>query len=104
MSIQAASSENSTVARAVGLLPIYAIGAASGGYYNGGLIGFSSEAPPGTAYVGWDIDTSGLSAGCGNRSCTGIKGLSDAQLKSGLPAGFDSSIWSQRADINSGYP
>ena len=82
----------------------YAIGAVSGGYDNGGLIGYTAEAPLGPAYLDWDTDTSGLSEGCGNRTCFGIKGLSDTQLKSRLPAGFDSSIWGQRSDINNGYP
>ena len=31
-------------------------------------------------------------------------GLTDAQLKSGLPTGFASNIWGQSAGINNGYP
>ncbi len=34
----------------------------------------------------------------------GIKGLSNAQLQSGLPKGFSPRIWSEDADINSGLP
>ena len=31
-------------------------------------------------------------------------GLTDAALKSALPAGFDPAIWGQSATINNGYP
>jgi hypothetical protein len=51
----------------------------------------------------WDIDTSGRTNACGNR-CTGVTGVSDAQLKAGLPAGFDPAIWGQSPSINNGYP
>jgi len=34
----------------------------------------------------------------------GITGLTDAQLKSGLPTGFDPSVWAQSPSINNGYP
>ena len=56
----------------------------------------------------WDLNTSGIgdpTRGAGNVSNDpGITGLTDAQLKSGLPAGFDSKIWAQNAGINHGYP
>ena len=56
----------------------------------------------------WDLDTSGIgdpSQGAGNiANDPGITGLSDAQLKSGLPAGFDPTIWGQSPSINNGYP
>jgi hypothetical protein len=52
----------------------------------------------------WDIDTSSESQGCGQGDCSNITGLSDAQLKSGLPAGFDPKIWAQDPEINRGYP
>ena len=51
----------------------------------------------------WDIDTSGQQQACGMQ-CEGVTGLTDAQLKSGLPDGFDPKIWGQSPDINSGYP
>jgi hypothetical protein len=51
----------------------------------------------------WDLDTSGQSNACEER-CRGIEGLSDAALKSGLPAGFDPAIWAQSPSINNGYP
>ncbi|MBV8977575.1 MAG: hypothetical protein JO261_15030 [Alphaproteobacteria bacterium] len=56
----------------------------------------------------WDLDTSGISdpsKGAGNvANFPGLAGLSDTQLKSGLPSGFDSAIWGQNPSINNGYP
>jgi hypothetical protein len=56
----------------------------------------------------WDLDTSGVSdpsQGAGNiKNDTGITGLTDKQLRSGLPAGFDPAIWGRRKKINNGYP
>jgi hypothetical protein len=34
----------------------------------------------------------------------GITGLTTAQFTSGLPAGFDKSIWREKANVNNGYP
>jgi hypothetical protein len=40
-----------------------------------------------------------------NMSCSaGVTGLTDAQLKSDLPAGFDPAIWGQDAAVNNGWP
>jgi hypothetical protein len=45
------------------------------------------------------------SHGAGNvQNDPGITGLTDTQLKSGLPAGFDKKVWAQKANVNSGYP
>jgi hypothetical protein len=52
----------------------------------------------------WDVDTSGTSQGCAVGGCPNVNGISDAQLKSGLPAGFDKNIWAQDPGINNGYP
>ncbi len=73
----------------------------------GGFLGFADHVDkPSGAY--WDIDTSGLTVGCGaskpRNGCPSITGLSDTALKSGLPAGFDPAIWAQSASINNGYP
>ena len=67
----------------------------------GGFIG----KPVGTTNANdyWDVDTSGQSEPCG-RNCSGITGLSDAELKSQLPSGFDPSVWAQSASVNKGYP
>ena len=51
----------------------------------------------------WDIDTTGTSQGCDGCS-GGVTGLTDAQLKSGLPNGFDKKVWKQSATINNCYP
>jgi hypothetical protein len=54
------------------------------------------------------MDASGIgnpSQGAGNiANDPGITGLSDTQLKSGLPAGFDKSIWKEKSAINGGNP
>ncbi|MFL6689594.1 MAG: hypothetical protein ACJ8IR_05325 [Alphaproteobacteria bacterium] len=52
----------------------------------------------------WDTDEAGNLSACGTGACTGIKGLSDAKLKSELPAGFDPNVWGQNPKINNGYP
>lgn len=54
----------------------------------------------------WDVDTSGTAIGCGwkNKGCSRVKGLTDAELRSGRPAGFKSDIWGWSPDINNGYP
>jgi hypothetical protein len=53
----------------------------------------------------WDIDSSGTSKGCGDGvDCTGVTGLTDEQLKSALPPGFDKTIWARSKTINNGYP
>jgi hypothetical protein len=54
------------------------------------------------------LDTSGISnvaQGAGNiADDPGITGLSDAQLKSGLPIGFDKKVWKEKATLGNGYP
>lgn len=56
----------------------------------------------------WDMTTSGVTdpnQGTGNRSSeAGITGLTDTQLQSGLPSGFDLSVWGQNGAINNGWP
>ena len=87
----------------------YSTGAVSGGSGAsvGGLIG-QDLADPGITDAYWDMDTSGISnpaQGAGNiANDPGITGLTDAQLKSGLPAGFDKKVWKEKAGINNGYP
>lgn len=67
----------------------------------GGFIGKSVHGRNRADY--WDLDTSGQSSAC-DRNCGDVTGLSDAALRSGLPAGFDPAIWGQNAAINNGYP
>ncbi|MBV8977574.1 MAG: hypothetical protein JO261_15025 [Alphaproteobacteria bacterium] len=85
----------------------YSTTAVNGPNTPGGVVG---RAIPGatasTTY--WDLDTSNVSdprRGAGNkRDFPGLTGLSDTQLKSGLPSGFDPAIWGQNPSINNGYP
>jgi hypothetical protein len=91
------------------ILSSYSVGAVSGGSGAtvGGFIGSDASGTINTdAY--WNLDTSGISdpsRGAGNISNDpGITGLTTTQLTSGLPAGFDPSIWKQNASINGGYP
>jgi hypothetical protein len=71
----------------------------------GGLLGQDYST---TAHSYWDFDTSGISnpdQGAGDPlNDPGITGLTDAQLKSALPAGFDPNVWGQNASINNGWP
>ncbi|HWA90586.1 MAG TPA: GLUG motif-containing protein [Rhizomicrobium sp.] len=87
----------------------YSTGAAvaGAGGITGGFIGFEQQA--GT-YVNdyWDLTTSGISdpsKGIGNvSSAPGITGLADTQLKSGLPTGFDGTIWALDPAVAGGRP
>jgi len=55
----------------------------------------------------WDVETSGISGTHGD-GCSanepGITGLTTAQLQSGLPSGFDPTIWAENPSINNGFP
>lgn len=87
----------------------YATGAVTAGSGSsiGGLIG-TDIAGATNSNVYWDLDTSGISdptKGAGNiANDPGLTGLTTAAFQSGLPAGFDSSVWGEKATINSGYP
>ena len=56
----------------------------------------------------WDRDTSGVTdpkQGAGNHpNRPGIKGLTNAQLKSGLPAGFDAAVWAETPGVHGRLP
>ena len=56
----------------------------------------------------WDMDTTRIrnpAQGVYNiPNEPGVTGLSDAQMKSGLPAGFDPAVWGDNPAINGGYP
>jgi hypothetical protein len=60
----------------------------------------------GSAY--WDMDTTHVrnpAQGVYNiLNVPGVTGFSDAQLRAGLPAGFDPAMWAQNASVNNGYP
>jgi hypothetical protein len=79
----------------------YSIGHVSGGRKVGGFAGvlngqFQND--------DWDVDTSGSDEATGDGNVDGVTGLGDAQLKSGLPAGFDPQVWAIDPNINNGYP
>jgi len=87
----------------------YSTGLVSGsGSWTGGVIGDDSTDPGSITDAYWDLDTSGISdpaQGAGNKANDpGITGLTDAQLKSALPTGFDPQVWGQNPNINNGYP
>lgn len=74
----------------------------------GGWVGFAEAIDrPNFTHDYWDVDTSLQTVGCGEArqgGCPKPTGLSDAQLKAQLPAGFNPSIWGQSPSINNGYP
>jgi len=82
----------------------YSTGVVNAGQ-RGGLLGQDYST---TARSYWDFDTSGISdphQGAGDPlDDPGITGLTDAQLKSALPAGFDPNVWGQSSSINNGWP
>ncbi len=87
----------------------YSTGSVSGGSGAtvGGLIG-QDTAPPAISDTYWDLNSSGISdpsKGAGNvANDPGITGLTTTQFKSGLPSGFSSSVWAEKATVNNGYP
>jgi hypothetical protein len=90
----------------------YASGRVSGKRHgdgvHGGLIGIDNSTAGSVTGSYWDTSTSGitnLSQGAGSPpNDPGITGESSSQLASGLPAGFDSSIWRESTSINTGLP
>ena len=88
---------------------IYSIGAVGApGEYIGGLIGQDTSLGSNISAAYWDLDTSGVSnpsQGAGSpANDPGITGLTTTQFQSGLPSGFDPSVWGQSPGINNGYP
>ena len=84
---------------------VYATGLVTGGLYRGGLVG---HVDPSAVHAYWDTDTSGVSnPGQGDGDTAnfpGITGVTDSQLKSALPDGFDPAVWGQSPGINNGWP
>ncbi|MDQ2859470.1 MAG: hypothetical protein M3T55_01820 [Pseudomonadota bacterium] len=68
----------------------------------GGLIGTLSQTVVSNNY--WDTTTSGTDNGVGSGNAESITGLTTAQLRSGLPVGFDPAIWTESPIINDGLP
>jgi hypothetical protein len=87
----------------------YSTGSPSGPGMIGGFIGNDAYYPNShLASDYWDFETSQIqnpSQGAGNvPNDPGLMGLSDRELKSRLPAGFDPGIWAVSKKINNGYP
>jgi hypothetical protein len=80
----------------------YATGAILGAKnrFAGGVLG-SNDGQTDALY--WDTTTSGTDQGVGSGSGD-TTGLTTAQFQSGLPAGFDPSVWSEKPNINGGFP
>jgi hypothetical protein len=68
----------------------------SDGVIVGGLIGRAGDAVVSDSY--WDTTSSGTTESAGGT------GLTNSQLQSGLPTGFDPSIWTERAGWIGGLP
>ena len=72
----------------------------------GGVIGTDFGLSNDALY--WDLDTTGISnphQGAGQPlDDPGITGLTNAQLRSALPSGFDPTVWGQNVNINKGWP
>jgi hypothetical protein len=86
----------------------YSVGKVAGPSFLGGFLGYDGLVAGSIAKSYWDLDTSNIddpSRGAGNiANDPGITGLTDVQLKSGLPDGFDPAVWGQNPNINNGYP
>jgi hypothetical protein len=83
----------------------YSIGAVTGSNSGevGGFIGLLSTGSVSDDY--WNKTTSNDKDGIGHqKKFPGITGLTTEQLQSGLPAGFDPTIWAQSPSINNGFP
>jgi filamentous hemagglutinin family protein len=52
----------------------------------------------------WDVTTSGQNTGIFGTNWPNITGLTTAQIQSGLPSGFGSTVWAESSSINGGLP
>lgn len=91
------------------IMRAYSTGAPQGeAIETGGSVGLDNSNGGDIASDYWDTSTSGitnLSQGAGNvANDPGITGRTTAQLQSGLPVGFSSSVWGEAAGINGGLP
>ncbi|HEY3777363.1 MAG TPA: hypothetical protein VGL35_04845 [Rhizomicrobium sp.] len=85
----------------------YSTGHVSGGKGGGSRGGFVGHVGEGTfTDCYWDTTTSGIvNRGAGNmKDEPGITGLTSQQLQSGLPQGFEASVWGEAAGVNDGFP
>jgi hypothetical protein len=73
-----------------------------GGKYVGGFLGYNTGTSDKFCY--WDISTNKGLGAVGQGSNSGMTGLTTAQFQSGLPTGFDPTIWAEDPSINNGFP
>jgi hypothetical protein len=98
-----ANSEESTIARSYSTTAVNK----KGGPEEGGLIGVDYSPAGSNTSDYWDTTTSkvGKNHGAGNvKDDPGIFPVTTSQLQSGLPQGFDPTIWAQSPSINGGLP
>jgi hypothetical protein len=105
--------DNATVGGLIGkndnnLQSSYSSGAVSTGANGklGGLIGdhYQTDGNDAVTSSYWDVTTSGTDQPTSEGGFNGMTGLTDTQLKSGLPGGFDAAIWDENAGTNGGLP
>jgi hypothetical protein len=82
----------------------YSTGSVSGGAGAdvGGFEGYDEDNELSNLY--WDTTTGGTKGTGNDGNVSGLTGLTSAQLKSGLPSGFDPTIWAESPSINKGFP
>jgi hypothetical protein len=82
----------------------YSTGSVSGGAGAdvGGFEGYDMDNEFSNLY--WDTTTGGTKGTGNDGNVSGLTGLTSAQLKSGLPSGFDPTIWTESPSINKGFP
>jgi hypothetical protein len=80
----------------------YSVGRVQYGSPAGGFIGQNGEITAESCY--WDKTSNKKLRGVGEGSQVGIARLTRQQFRSGLPNGFDPSIWAQDKKINNGFP
>jgi hypothetical protein len=84
------------------LITSYSTGAVSA---EGGVVGgFAGGNNDKFSNCYWDTTTSGTNNGTGLGNQSGLTGLTSQQLQSGLPSGFDPTIWAEDKKINHGFP
>ncbi len=79
----------------------YSTGSTTGGTTMGGFIGNNQG---GAAWAYWNTSTSNTMDATGSGSSDGISGYTSAQLRAGLPPGFDSCTWAEAPAVNLGFP
>jgi hypothetical protein len=86
----------------------YSTGKVQSPYSAGGFVGEDTSKAGSLSNDYWDTTSSGItdpSQGAGYPpNDPGITGLTTQQLRSGLPPGFDPSVWGENANINGGLP